>query len=188
MKKDMKVLFVTHNKYKFREAKEMILELELEMEMEDMEYPEIQGDLEEIVIFGIKFLKSSIKNSFIIEDAGLFIDALNGFPGPYSAYVQQTVGNEGIIKIMNRIEDRKAFFRAVLGFFDLEKDRMNIFEGYCRGKISHKIRGNCGFGYDPIFIPDGVEKTFGEMEMVEKNKYSHRGNALRKFRDHLRKY
>ncbi len=176
------IYFVTSNRHKYEEVKKII---GYEMEMVSMPYPEIQADsLEEVAKYGIDYLKDKIEGEFFIEDSGLFIKALNGFPGVFSSYVFKTIGNEGIIRLMKGIEDRKAEFVSVIAYYD--DDKIHIFKGICKGKIAEEIRGNKGFGYDPIFIAEGSNKTFGEMEMEEKNKYSHRGKSARMLKNFLK--
>ena len=168
------IYFITGNKNKFEEAKKLMDNIE----MLHIPYPEIQADsLEEVAEYGVEYLKGKIKGKFFLEDSGLFIDSLNGFPGVYSAYVFKTIGNDGILKLMKGIENRNAYFKAVIGYYD---GSLHLFEGTCHGKISYKKRGG-GFGYDPIFIPEGSKKTFGEMSKEEKNKFSHRGKAMQNF-------
>lgn len=174
------IYFVTSNKHKYEEIKKII---EYEIEMITIPYPEIQAnELEEVARYGVEYLKNKIDGEFFIEDSGLFIETLNGFPGVYSSYVFKTIGNEGILKLMERKENRKAKFISIIAYYN---GSIKIFKGECEGEIAQEIRGNKGFGFDPIFIPKGSEKTFGEMEKEEKNLYSHRGKSARKFKEYL---
>ncbi len=174
--------FVTGNRHKFEEIKNV---LKRDIKMLSLPYPEIQADmLEEVAVYGIKYLKDKVDEDFFVEDSGLFIESLNGFPGVFSSYVFKTLGNEGILKLMEGKENRKAIFVSVIAYYD---GKIHIFRGECRGNISMEIRGNRGFGYDPIFIPENEMKTFGEMEMEKKNKFSHRGQSAKKFREYLDK-
>ncbi len=178
----MKIYFVTTNTGKYEEVKKMLSEHEIIRK--DMTYPEIQADtLEEVADFGMEFLSKKLDGKIMLEDSGLFINALNGFPGVYSAYVFKSIGNEGIIKLIAGIEDRRAYFKSVIAFYD---GKVRFFEGECNGSISENVRGEAGFGYDPIFIPEGEARTFGEMEKEEKNRYSHRGMAVLKVKKCLR--
>ena len=172
------IYFVTSNRHKYEEARKIIPGIE----MLSISYPEIQADtLEEVAKFGVEYLKDRIDEKFFIEDSGLFIKSLHDFPGVYSSYVFRTIGNDGILKLMKGIEKREAYFKAIVAFYD---GSLHIFEGICHGKISYEKRGS-GFGYDPIFIPAGSDKTFGEMEKEEKNAFSHRGRAIRKLAEYL---
>ncbi|CAB50597.1 XTP/dITP diphosphatase [Pyrococcus abyssi] len=180
----MKLFFITSNPGKVREAAKFFEPLKIEVIQLKREYPEIQADsLEEVVKFGIEWLKKEIDSPFFIEDSGLFIESLNGFPGVYSSYVYKTIGLDGILKLMEGIEDRKAYFKSVIGYYDGD---VHIFSGVTWGRIANEKRGEGGFGYDPIFIPEGSEKTFAEMTTEEKNSLSHRGKALKAFFDWLK--
>jgi XTP/dITP diphosphohydrolase len=125
----------------------------------------------------------------IVEDAGLFIDALRGFPGPYAAYAYKTIGNAGLLKLMEKVEDRKATFQSVVAHYDGHAAPV-CFVGKAAGKITNKERrgdGKSGFGFDPIFQPAGSAKTFAEMTIEEKNGFSHRAKAVRKFAEWYKK-
>ncbi|MCC7573481.1 MAG: XTP/dITP diphosphatase [Candidatus Methanofastidiosum sp.] len=168
--------FITGNKGKFKEAKEKLKHLDIELIQSNMGYPEIQAsELKEIALFGINFCSERLKSPFFLEDSGLFIEELNSFPGPYSRYVQDTIGNEGILKLLLGIKNRSAYFKSTVGLYE---DGPRLFEGVSRGTIANEIKGEGGFGYDPIFIPEEASKTFGEMTTREKNCFSHRGKAL----------
>ena len=174
--------FVTHNKHKYEEAVEIAKNFKISISWLNVEYEEIQDDeLENIAIASCKNLlniKPELKNNqFFAEDAGLFIDALDGFPGPYSAYVSQTIGNDGILKLMKNEQNRDAYFKSVVAIY-YEK-RIKLFMGETRGSILFEKRGNKGFGFDPIFIPTGEEQSFAEMSLTTKNLYSHRQKSLR---------
>jgi len=177
----MKIYFVTTNDGKFEEVKKMLPRHELVRK--DMSYPEIQANsTEEVAEFGINFLIKNVRGNIMLEDSGLFISSLNGFPGIYSSYVFKSIGNEGILKLMRGSIDRRAYFKSVIALYD---GKIHFFEGKCSGHISENIRGKEGFGYDPIFIPEGNSRTFGEMGREEKNHYSHRGRAVSKLREFL---
>ncbi len=179
--KKQKIFFVTSNKGKFVEAKKKMKNIE----QKRIDYPEIRSEnLSEIVVYGIEFLKEKINKPFFIEDSGLFIEVLNGFPGPYSKYVYNKVGCKGILKLMRNEKNRTAIFKSVIGYYD---GRINLFEGVCEGKISKRALGKSGFGYDPVFIPKNNDKTFAQMSIQEKNSYSHRGIALTKLVKHIQK-
>jgi XTP/dITP diphosphohydrolase len=120
----------------------------------------------------------------IVEDSGLFIESLNGFPGPYAAYVYKTIGNNGIIKLMEKIKNRKAVFKSTIAFCDNNINEPISFEGEIFGIIASKPiqpKTFVGFGFDPIFQPIENLKLFSLMSITEKNLVSHRGMAFRKF-------
>jgi XTP/dITP diphosphohydrolase len=179
------VFFATGNVHKFNEVRSILKPLGLSVAMIRMKGDEIQSEsLQEIA-------SKSVINAFrctglpiFVEDAGLFINALSGFPGPYAAYVYKTIHNSGILKLMAGIEDRQATFQSVIAYLNQTFEEPMCFFGECKGTITTAERteqGKSGFGFDPIFQPDGNGKTFAEMTIAEKNDYSHRAIAIRKF-------
>lgn len=173
----MKVRFITSNRGKFEELREIGKNFGVEVEWVEMEYLEPQGsDLEFVAMKSAETLSDEVEPPFFIEDSGLFIDALKGFPGVYSSFVFKTIGNEGILKLMEGVEDRKARFVCVIAFSNGSEVR--TFTGEVEGAIAPEMRGNWGFGYDPIFEVNG--RTFAEMG-EEKNELSHRRKAAEKF-------
>ncbi|ASJ13461.1 XTP/dITP diphosphatase [Thermococcus thioreducens] len=180
----MRLAFITSNPGKVEEAKKYFEPLGVEVYQLRMEYPEIQADsLEEVALFGLEWLARKIDGPFFLDDSGLFIDALGGFPGVYSAYVYRTLGIGGILKLMDGLEDRNAHFRSVIAYWDGEA---HIFTGRVDGEITTSPRGSGGFGFDPIFRPRGFNITFAEMTTEQKNVISHRGRALKAFADWLK--
>lgn len=175
---------MTSNKEKFREAERILGGIGMDVEMLSIEYPEIQGEsLKEIVLFGLNWLRQKIEGDLLIEDSGLFIESLGGFPGVFSSHVYKTIGLDGILRLMGSEKNRNAHFECCVGF--LPNDEVRVFGGRCEGTISEKKRGIKGFGYDPIFIPKGESKAFGEMDINEKNRFSHRGKAFQKLVEFL---
>lgn len=167
------IYFVTGNRGKFEEAKGILGEVE----QRNIGYTEIQADtLEEVAAFGMKEVSEKLEGPVMIEDAGLFIDSLRGFPGVYSAYVFDTIGNDGILRLMDGVAGRRAVFRSVLGYAEPGMEPI-FFRGELVGEIAPKPRGSGGFGYDPIFEVGG--KTIAEMDLAEKNRISHRGASIR---------
>tara|TARA_B100000214_G_C23780672_1_gene541203 strand:- start:179 stop:739 length:561 start_codon:yes stop_codon:yes gene_type:complete len=147
----------------------------------NVECPEIQtSTLEEVVDFGLDWLASkNVQTPLIIDDAGVFVEALKNFPGVYSRYVYDTIGLSGILRQMEGVENRAATFRCVLGLI-LDNGSKHKFVGECKGNLIHEMKGTGGFGYDPIFVPEGYDKTFSELSSEDKNKVSHRGSAMKK--------
>ena len=141
-----------------------------------MSYEEIQADeTSEISLDSATKLADKISGTFFLEDTGLYIDSLQGFPGPYSSFIARKLGNNGILKLLEG-KDREARFVTVI---TLVQDRQfHQFEGVLEGTISSEQRGTGGFGFDPIFVPLGEYKTLAEMSTEEKNRLSHRSRAL----------
>ena len=165
----MKLKVITSNPGKVKEFQRSFEDMGVEMEHLHLPYDEIQtSELEEVVRKGMDEIRSKGVNDFIIDDSGLFINALKGFPGVYSA--------------MEGVKDRSAVFKCCIGC-DIG-GRTIIVTGECPGYILDSERGNEGFGYDPIFTHDN-ERSFAEIGVEEKNVISHRGNAVALLREHL---
>jgi XTP/dITP diphosphohydrolase len=176
----MTVRFVTSNEGKVREAREYLEGIDT-VEQVDYDYAEIQSEsLEEIVTRGAReaFDAFDGEEPVLVDDTGLFVDALGGFPGPYSAYVEDTVGIERLWRLASEEENKRARFRTVMAYADV--DGTETFEGSVAGTLVAP-RGDGGFGYDPIFEYNG--QTMAEMSTEEKNAISHRGRALAQFAD-----
>ena len=176
--KENKIWMATSSEDKYREAKEILAEFGVELGRIDAEKIEIQADDPvEIVEYSLRQLEDDGR-AVVMEDAGIFIEHLGGFPGPYSSYVLKRLDNPGILKLMEDIEDRRAHYGSAVTIRIGEE--IKSFIGYVHGMIAESIRGTGGFGYDPIFIPDeGDGRTFGEMTDEEKNAISHRARAFR---------
>ncbi len=116
----------------------------------------------------------------MIDDSGLFVDALSGFPGVYSSYVFKTLGCDGILRLMEGIEDRSARFECCIGFMAPGSEPF-IAKGIARGSIAAEKSGSGGFGYDPIFVHEGHSQTYAQLDVADKNLVSHRGRAMERF-------
>lgn len=150
------------------------------------ECDEIQADtLQEVVLDCIRQLKGDGYRNFMLDDSGLFVPSLNGFPGVYSAYVMQTIGCQGILRLMDGA-DRQARFECCIGVSSEDLGEFTV-TGVSPGLIITEERGSGGFGYDPIFVPDGNDLTFAQMDMGTKNRFSHRGRAMVELVAELRK-
>jgi XTP/dITP diphosphohydrolase len=185
------VFLATGNIHKFNEARSILTALDIAVGMLKVKDTEIQSDsLKEIAQASARDAFKRCHLPVIVEDAGLFIKMLNGFPGPYAAYAYKTIGNKGLLKLMKQVEDRKAVFRSAIAYCDNETEKPVVFEGEAQGEIIIKERsgdGRSGFGFDPIFQPLGSAKTFAEMPLEEKNCFSHRAKAVRKFAEWYKK-
>jgi len=178
-----KIWMGTSSDHKYAEARGVLAEYGITLERLRIERIEIQADdPKDIAEYSLKMLNTDLP--VLIEDAGLYIDKYMGFPGPYSSYVLRTLGNEGILKLMENEEERDARYISVVAYRD--GDITVTFRGEVRGYIAEEERGLHGFGYDPIFIPEeGDGRTFAEMSAEEKAKLSHRARAFRKLAEWL---
>ncbi len=168
----MEVLFATSNENKVKEANKIGAEYGIKFKQVNLVYEEVRAEsVRKVAEEGAKYVFSQIKRPIIVEDSGLFIDALNGFPGPYSAFAYHKIGSEGILKLMAGEKNRGAKFISAIGYAD--KNGVKVFEGEVEGLIVDSLRGDKGFGYDPIFQPIGFETTFAQ-DVKVKNQISHR--------------
>lgn len=170
------ILFASSNKNKYEEAKNVLSKFGIDLKFFKCDLEEIQADtLEEIALHKAQnaFLQCSCP--VIVEDDGLFINFLNGFPGQYSSFAFKTLGNTGILKLLK--SQRKATFQSVIAYCESTEDVL-FFKSVVNGKIARKLMGK-KWGYDPIFIPEGQTKTYAQLE--NKNFVSHRYLALKKF-------
>ncbi|MCL4332207.1 MAG: RdgB/HAM1 family non-canonical purine NTP pyrophosphatase [Candidatus Thermoplasmatota archaeon] len=169
---------MTSNQGKYQEISSELEKAGISVEWKRMEYDEMQGkDTYSISLRSCMDVGKKLEGDFFLEDTGLYCEALNGFPGPYAKYVQETVGNAGLIRMLQGM-NRKAKFVTVISL--RHGDRIVQFDGVLSGIISESERGSNGFGFDPIYIPDGEDRTLAEMSPYEKNHISHRGKAIRK--------
>ncbi|MEM1645403.1 MAG: XTP/dITP diphosphatase [Ignisphaera sp.] len=175
----IKLYFATNNKHKLEEAQKVLNKYNVYLELIDVKKIEIQSDiLDDIAKYAALEVYKLVRKPIVVEDSGMFIDVLKGFPGPYSNYVYKTIGLKGILKLLENECNRKARFEAVVALALNDKE-VQIFKGVVEGFIAYEIRGAKGFGFDPIFVPiEGDGRTFAEMDAEEKNKFSHRGKAF----------
>ena len=179
------IKFATSNPNKVVEGNIVGKEFGIEFVQIMEDYPEIRDeDVARVAEEGAKFVYGSVKEPIIVEDTGLFINALNGFPGTYSKFVFRKIGNDGILRLMKGMDsgaeqgNRRAVFVSAIGYYD--GDRVIVFKGEVNGRITSEPKGNVGFGYDPIFMPDDYDKTFAENREL-KLEISHRRNSFQKF-------
>lgn len=183
----MKLYFATNNIHKLKEVQEVVGD---SFQIESMrslgineDIPEDQQTLEGNALQKARFLYDRIGESCFADDTGLEVDALNGAPGVYSARYAGEAKNSLdnmtlLLKNMSGIQHRKARFRTVIALILNGKEY--LFEGIVNGTIAEEPRGKAGFGYDPLFVPDGYSTTFAEMDSEAKNAISHRGRAVEK--------
>ncbi len=176
MQMSFDVLFGSSNRNKFNEAKYILSNFKINLGFFKSSLTEIQAkSIKQIAALKVDDAYRRCNKSVIVEDSGLFIESLNGFPGPFSSYVFKTLGNSGILRLVG--SNRKAYFQSVVAFCD-NKYGVMLFDAKIEGKIS-KISTGKGWGYDPIFIPKGESKSYAII--TNKNEISHRYRALKKF-------
>lgn len=183
----MDLVFATNNQHKLQELQAILGNEFRLLSLKDIgcseDIPEEQPTLEGNASQKSRYIFNKFGYNCFADDTGLEIDALNGEPGVYSArYAGEEKSAEAnmekVLRKMAKINRRKARFRTVISLIINGKE--DLFEGVVNGEILFSKKGGSGFGYDPIFQPDGFEKSFAEMGMDEKNKISHRGRAVQK--------
>ena len=188
------IFLASGNRHKIEELRQVLhplgfhLESTLDVESPD-EVEEDQPDLEGNALKKARFWHQETGLAALADDTGLEVTALDGAPGVYSArYAGEnaTYGDnvDKLLKELDGASDRSARFRTVIAFVSDEGEY--LFEGSCEGEIIREKRGEKGFGYDPVFVPEKFDRTFAELSSNEKNKISHRGRALQKFMDFIR--
>jgi XTP/dITP diphosphohydrolase len=149
-------------------------------ETTDIEKYEIRSDdVSMVALEAAKHAYAILKKPVVVDDTGLFIEALKGFPGAYPGYVLDTIGKQGVLRLMNGIENRNAKFVTAVGY--MNESQSKIFVGEMEGKMAETIMGEGGFGYDPIFIPTGLNVTYAQLGFTEKVNISHRTRAFTQF-------
>ncbi len=179
------IIFATNNEHKIKEIQSLVGSdftiITLEQAGIDIDIPEPHDTLQENAYEKAITIENITKQNCFSEDTGLEIEALNGEPGVKSARYAGGDRNfqaniDKVLEKLNGITNRKAQFRTVICL--LWNKEVFYFEGICKGRIAETMHGGEGFGYDPIFIPEGASKSFAEMTMEEKNKFSHRQKAV----------
>ena len=179
----MKINLVTSNLGKVKEFR-IILGNEIQINHIEKEYRELRSDSpEEIAKESAKRLAEELQKTIVVEDSGLFIKALNDFPGTCSSYINKRIELKGILKLMENVEDRSCTYKSAVAYCGPGNEPVSFF-GEEKGKVAEEVRGSYGFGHDSIFIPLGQEKTYGETENCENIK-RFRKIAVEKLREYL---
>jgi len=185
----MKLVVATSNTGKLDEITRLLVEVGVEVMNDGRDVEETGTTLEENALIKARAVAAYHSDTWVLaDDSGLEVDALDGAPGVYSArYAGPEKDNhrnmDKLLASLEGMENRSAQFRTVLAL--VKAGQEHLFEGVIRGKIIDEKRGGGGFGYDPIFVPDGFDRTFAQMTPQEKNQISHRAIALRKLVEFL---
>jgi non-canonical purine NTP pyrophosphatase (RdgB/HAM1 family) len=173
------VYFITSNKEKFEEAKRIIPSLEqLKMDLD-----EIQSiNAEEIIKHKLNEAIGKNSGEFIVEDTSLYLDCLNGLPGPLIKWFLETMGNEGLFEICDKLGNYNVEAKTLVGYYG--GGEIKFFSGTVKGKIV-KPEKKEGFGWDLIFVPEGFNVPFVDLSREDKNEISMRGEAFRKLKEYL---
>ncbi len=190
----MKIVLASNNKHKLEEMRAILGEKIEIVSLSDInchdEIPEEQDTIEGNALQKARYIHDKFNVDCFADDTGLEVECLNGEPGVYSARYagEHPTFDDNISKLLANMEgktNRNAKFRTAIALILDGKEY--IFEGEVRGSITKEYRGHNGFGYDPVFLPDGFSKTFAELDAETKNKISHRGNAAKKLAEFLNK-
>lgn len=174
------ITVVSSNKHKIKELTSILGQ---GFKLKKIEIPEIQSlDINQVITEKAKTAYEIVKKPVLVEDVSLEIKALNGLPGPFVKFFLQSLGTEGIIKLIGS-KSSKTLAIAAVAIFDGVK--LKIFKGKVSGTLSKTSRGESGFGFDRVFIPKGYKKTYAQMSLAQKNKISHRAKALKKLKEHF---
>lgn len=190
----MKLVFATNNENKVKEIQKVIGDQVETLSLKDIkcmdEIPENQDTLEGNALEKSRYVHDKFKVNCFADDTGLEIEALENRPGVYSARYAGEKKDPGanmdkVLEEMQHVSHRKAKFRTVIAL--ILEDKEYLFEGVVEGVITKEKKGKKGFGYDPIFLPDGYDRTFAEMDLDEKNTISHRARAVNQLVSFLKK-
>ena len=180
----MRIYFATSNVGKFAEAKAIIGK---SLVQKAIDLDEIQDmDVNKVIIHKIRQARESFDGPLVVDDTGLYIEALNGFPGALVKPMLLTVGKEGICRLLDRYGSRRAQARTAVAY--LEGKHLKVFSSSVNGTIVDRPRGKHrrkGFGFEFIFMPDGSRKVFAEMNIEEKGRFAARAKSFMKLRDYL---
>jgi XTP/dITP diphosphohydrolase len=172
------VRLVTSNPGKFQEVRALLAPFGISVRWSRARLPELQADTLEEVVRGKLAEVPRSAMPIVVEDSGLFVESLDGFPGVYSAYAFRTIGPRGLIRLVGPGK-RRASFQTVAGLRWGRTER--LYRGACLGRLSSAPRGTQGFGFDPIFVPEGEHRTFGEMDLPTKFEALGRSVARRRW-------
>jgi len=185
----MKLVIATRNKHKLEEIRSVFRLPSADL-LSALDYPDVPDVVEDGITFEANAIKKAVTLAHatglwaLADDSGLEVDALNGAPGIYSARyagepVSYPANNRKLLEELEKASNRRARFRCVIALSSPDGKAKTV-DGRCEGVIAREERGRQGFGYDPLFVPDGFSKTFAEMDADSKNAISHRGRALKK--------
>jgi len=175
------VAFATSNRGKIEEARIVLSPFGMAVRPFNGKGLEIQAEtVSEVAAFSAEVASRKHGRALIVEDAGLFVDSLQGFPGPFSSYVYKTLGIGGLLSLLEGARSRRASFRSAVAYCE-PAGEPRVFEGLVTGRISKSPSGENGFGFDPVFVPTGSRRSMGQLTLMQKCEVSHRGEALRKF-------
>ncbi len=174
----VRLYLVTGNRHKLKEAADAVRGYPLKLVQAGVGKLEVQSDsVEQVALASARHAYRILRRPVVVDDTSLEVEWLSGFPGPYANYAYRTIGLEGLLKLLDGAPSRRACFRTAVALILPPYEK--VFVGVTCGVIAGEPRGAGGFGFDPIFVPDGESRTYAEMSLAEKNRVSHRAKAFR---------
>ncbi len=180
------ITYVTGNWAKIESAKHALEPLGIKVDNIKMETPEIQADdVVEVSKYSAKWAAEKLNKPVLKNDSGLFVNALKGFPGVYTHYAEDTIGEDGLLKLMKGIKDRTAYFKESIAYCEPGKEPI-VFEGLTKGRIDTKKSGTYGWRWEFIFIPEGENQTLGCFEEEKRGEFGSQ-DAYKELATYLKK-
>ena len=184
------ITFITGNRNKLEEVRSILKTNQEEshfiIKALDIDLPEVQGEPEYIVQEKCKSASLQLNGPVIVEDTSLCFNALGGLPGPYIKWFMKKTGLEGLTKLILGYEDKTIEAKCIFAYQENRESQIHYFTGITKGTLVEP-RGNMNFGWDPVFLPEGYNETYGEMDNETKNSISHRFKALQLLKEFLDK-
>lgn len=184
----MELYFATGNPNKVEEFREALQGTGVTVQHLHIDLDEIDAeDVEDVAQQKAKdaYQEEKPDGLVIVDDTGLYVNALNGFPGSHASFFLQKCGINGLLTLLDGEDNRKAYFKTSIAVYDPKEDSVTVLSGTCRGWIAHEPKGSGGFGYDSVFIPDDHDRTFAE-DTAHKADISHRTRAIERIVDWIK--
>jgi len=182
------ITFITGNRNKLEEVRSILKtnqeNTHYSIKSLDIDLPEVQGEPEYVIQEKCKSASSQLNGPIIVEDTSLCFNALGGLPGPYIKWFMKKIGLDGLNKLLLGYEDKTIEAKCIFAYQENRESKIHYFTGITKGTLVEP-RGNMNFGWDPVFLPEGYNETYGEMDNETKNSISHRFKALQLLKEFL---
>ena len=182
------ITFITGNRNKLEEVRSILKtnqeDTHYSIKALDIDLPEVQGEPEYVIQEKCKSASSQLNGPIIVEDTSLCFNALGGLPGPYIKWFMKKIGLDGLNKLLLGYEDKTIEAKCIFAYQENRDSQIHYFTGITKGTLVEP-RGNMNFGWDPVFLPEGYNETYGEMDSESKNSISHRFKALQLLKEFL---
>ena len=182
------ITFITGNRNKLEEVRSILKtnqeDTHYSIKSLDIDLPEVQGEPEYVIQEKCKSASLQLNGPVIVEDTSLCFNALGGLPGPYIKWFMKKIGLDGLNKLLLGYEDKTIEAKCIFAYQENRDSQIHYFTGITKGTLVEP-RGNMNFGWDPVFLPEGYNETYGEMDNETKNSISHRFKALQLLKEFL---